>query len=85
MQTIGIENEIRKFIVDNYLFGREEALREDDPLLGNVVESTGVIELVLFLQDRFAITILDEEVNPDNFNSLKDLTLFIGNKLSNEA
>ena len=71
MQTTDIEHEIRSFLVDNFMAGRAEELRDDEPLLGNVVDSTGVIELVVFLQDRFSIVIEDEEVVSDNLETLK--------------
>jgi len=62
MQKAEIEKEIRTFIVDNFLFGRAEALNDSAALLGGVIDSTGVIELLMFLQERFGITVEDEEV-----------------------
>ena len=62
--------------------GRTEELRDDEPLLGNVVDSTGVIELVVFLQDRFSIVIDDEEVVSDNLETLKHAVAFVERKLA---
>jgi acyl carrier protein len=81
MQTTDIEQEIRTFLVNNFLFGRGDAFRESDPLLGNVIDSTGVLELVIFLQDRFAITVDDAEVTTENLDSLKNATAFVERKL----
>ena len=81
MQTTDIEQGIRAFLVDNFLFGRGDALRESDPLLGNVIDSTGVLELVIFLQDHFAITVDDAEVTTENLDSLKNATAFVERKL----
>ena len=81
MQTTDIEQEIRTFITENFLFGRSEALNDDTPLLGNVIDSTGVIELIVFVQERFTIAVDDEEVMTDNFDSVKNVVAFIENKL----
>ena len=82
MQTAEIEREIRTFLVNNFLFGKNEALSDDASLLGGIVDSTGVIELVMFLQERFSITVEDDEVAvPENFESLKSVTAFVDTKL----
>ena len=81
MQTAEIEQEIRAFLVDNFLPGRAERLRESDPLLGNVIDSGGVLELVMFLQDRFSITVEDDEVNTENLDSVKNAVAFVERKL----
>ena len=82
MQTAEIEREIRKFLVDNFLFGRAEALNGDESPLGNVIDSTGMLELVVFLQDRFGIAVDDEEVLvPGNFESLSGLVALVAKKL----
>jgi acyl carrier protein len=85
MQATDIEHEIRSFLVDNFLFGRNEKLRDDEPLLGNVVDSTGVVELVVFLQERFDITVEDEEVTTENLGSVQNAVAFIERKLLNKA
>jgi acyl carrier protein len=83
MQATEIEQEIRSFLTDKFLFGRSEALNDDTPLLGNVIDSQGVIELIVFVQDRFTIAVDDEEVTTDNFASLKSTVAFVENKLRN--
>lgn len=85
MQTIEIEGEIRTFITQNFLFGRSEALNDDAPLLGNVIDSTGVIELIVFVQERFAISVDDEEVMTDNFGSIKNVVAFVEKKLRSKG
>jgi len=82
MQTTEIDHEIRTFLVNNFLFGKAEALDDKAALLGGVIDSTGVIELVMFLQEKFAITIEDEEIAvPDNFESLKNVVAFVERKV----
>lgn len=82
MQTSDIEREIRSFLVSNFLFGRADALKDDATLLGSVIDSTGVIELVMFLQEKFSITVEDDEVAvPENFESLRNVVAFVAGKL----
>ena len=81
IQTTEIEQEIRSFLTERFLFGRSEALSDDAPLLGNVIDSQGVIELILFVQERFTVAVEDEEVTTDNFASVKSTVAFIENKL----
>ena len=85
MQTIDIEREIRTFLVNNYLFGRNEELRDDESLLHSVIDSTGVLELVVFLQDNFAIVVEDSEVVPDNLESLKTVVALVERKLRSKT
>jgi len=85
MQTTDIEREIRNFLVNNYLFGRSEALRDDESLLDNVIDSSGVLELVVFLQESFAIVVDDEDVAPDNLESVKTVVAFVERKLATKA
>ena len=85
MQTIDIKREIRSFLVDNFLFGRTEEWRDHVSLLGNVIDSTGAIELVTFLQDRFAITVEDNEVVPENFDTLENVVAYVKRKLRSKA
>jgi acyl carrier protein len=81
MQITDIDHEIRSFLVNNFLFGRAEALEDNASLLGGVIDSTGMIELVMFLQERFSITIEDEEVAVlENFESLRNVVAFVEKK-----
>jgi len=85
MQTIEIEREIHTFLVDNFLFGRNEELADDQSLLGSVIDSTGVLELVAFLQNRFGITVEDEEVIQDNLDSVRNLAGYVLRKRNGNA
>lgn len=82
MQTTEIESEIRNFLTETFLLGRPEALRDDAVLMGGVIDSSGAVELIMFLQHRFSITVEDDEVaTPENFDSLKNVVSFVGRKL----
>ncbi len=81
MHATDIERNIRSFIVNNFLFGRADALKEDGSL-GAVVDSTGAIELVCFLEERFGITVDDADVIPENFESIRAVTDYVARKLN---
>jgi acyl carrier protein len=50
-----------------------------------VIDSTGVIELVVFIQERFTISIDDEEVTTDNLGSVKNVVAFVEKKLNSKG
>ena len=77
------ELELRQFIVENFLFGKEEApLDGDDSLLDRgIIDSTGVLELVGFLERKYQIAIRDEELVPDNLDSINRLVRFVSRKV----
>lgn len=85
MQTTNIEQEIRSFLTDTFLGGRGESLKDEAPLLGDVIDSAGVIELVVFIQERFTISIDDEEVTTDNLGSVKNVVAFVERKLHSKG
>lgn len=78
-----IQQELRQFVVDNFLFGQGSGdLRDDDSFLDKgIIDSTGVLELVAFLEERFHIRIEDRELVPDNLDSINNLVTFVETKL----
>ena len=85
LKTTAIEQEIRSYLTEEFLFGRSETLTDDTPLLGNVIDSQGVIELVSFVQQRFKIEVDDAEVTTDNMATLKSLVALVEKKLRSKA
>jgi acyl carrier protein len=81
MQTTDIQTETKNFLVNNFLFGRADQLGDEDQLLGKVIDSTGVLELIAFIQDHFGITVPDDEVVPENLGSVKNITAYVAQKL----
>ena len=73
---------IRTFIFDNFLFdAKEEDLQNDSSFLDRgIIDSTGVLELVEWLEDEFGLTIDDEELIPENLDSVNNLSDFIARK-----
>ena len=81
MHTVEIGSEIRDFVVMNFLFGKGDDLRDDESLLENgVIDSTGVLELVSYLQERFDMRIEDDEIVPANLDSIRNLVQFVSRK-----
>ena len=78
----GIETEIRTFVVENFLFGDGADLSGTDSFLElAVLDSTGVLELVGFLEQRYLITIEDHELVPANLDSIERVARFVRGKL----
>lgn len=77
-----IEQEMRQFIVDNFLFGDTESkFSNDDSFLDReIIDSTGVLELVAFLEEKYEIKIKDNELVPANLDSINCLVRFIDRK-----
>ena len=81
MHTVEIGSEIRDFVVTNFLFGKGDDLKDDESLLENgVIDSTGVLELVSYLQERFDMRIEDDEIVPANLDSIRNLVQFVSRK-----
>lgn len=74
-----IERDLRQYILDNILFGRTEIeLNSDASFLElGIIDSTGVLELVTFLERKYQIRISDEELVPANLDSVKNITRFV--------
>ncbi len=68
--------------MENYLFTTDPAaLADDDSLLERgIIDSTGIMELIFFLEDEFGITVEDDEMIPENLDSVKKIVAFVGRK-----
>ena len=77
-----VENEVRSFVVDNFLFGEGESeLKNEDSLLANgLIDSTGILELVAFIQQKFHVVVHDNEIMPENLDSIDKITTFVSRK-----
>ncbi len=69
------------FIVENFMFGDDEGLSDDISFLDEgIIDSTGILELITFLEEKFSITIEDEEMIPENLDSVNNLLSFLKKK-----
>jgi acyl carrier protein len=83
MQKTEIAQRPRGFIVENYVFGQDGGLKDTDSFLEKgIIDSTGVLELVAYLQESFAINVEDEELTPDNLDSISNVTAYLVRKLN---
>jgi acyl carrier protein len=82
-----IQNEVRKFIIDNFLFGQQDKrIGDSDSFLeSGIIDSTGVLELIAFLESRYGISIADEELIPANLDSVDRVSGFVNRKLERVA
>jgi acyl carrier protein len=69
------------FILDNFLFGDKDKLKIDTPLFEKgIIDSTGVLELVAFIEENFKIKVADEELIQSNFSDITSIDQFIQSK-----
>lgn len=74
--------DIRNYIVDNFLFGQGDDLADDSSFLDKgILDSTGVLELVAHLETTYGIKVSDDELLPDNLDSIDAICAFIESKL----
>ena len=79
MDTIG---RVREFVVENFLVGDDTGLLPDTSFLEKgIIDSTGILELVSYLEETFGIKVADEELVPENLDSLANIQAFLCRKL----
>lgn len=74
-----IEALIRAYILENFLFSDDDGQLQNDAsfLEEGIVDSTGVLELVMFVEETFDVTVEDEEILPENFDSVIQLARYV--------
>lgn len=78
-----IENSVREFIAENFLFRADAQVSNNQSLLeSGVIDSTGVLELIAFLEQTYGITVADEEIVPENLDSIDNMTSYLSIKLA---
>ena len=74
---------IRNFISENFLFGDDVQLDNDASFLdAGIIDSTGVLELISFVEETYNIKVDDEEIIPENFDSLKNVSDYLEQKIN---
>lgn len=81
---MSVESNLRKFILENYLFTDDEsALNNNDSFLNKgIIDSTGILEVIFFIEENYSIKVADEEMVPENLDSITNLVAFIARKKS---
>ncbi|MDL1974901.1 MAG: acyl carrier protein [Deltaproteobacteria bacterium] len=73
--------QIRAFIIENFLFGKDDGFKDDTSFLDDgIIDSTGVLELVNFLEEEFSISVQDEELVPENLDSINNVVAYLETK-----
>jgi acyl carrier protein len=74
-----VRTELREFITSSFLFSDNSREFEDDLSLieSGIVDSTGILELIEFVEEKYGIKVLETETVPDNLGSISNLTRFV--------
>jgi len=76
-----LHEDIREFIVENFLFGDDNGLKDNSSFLEEgIVDSTGIMQLVSFIQEQYLIVVEDEELTPENLDSIQKVADFVQQK-----
>ena len=79
---MSLREQIRNFILENFLLENPEDLVDDESMLEKgIIDSTGVLELVGFIESTFEIKVEDEELIPENLDSIKNIVGYLERKL----
>ena len=87
MQATGeIENQIRAFLSKNFpLYKEDQVEREQSLVESGVIDSLGILELVDFVEDRFDFRIPEDELLPENLDSIANITRYLAGKLGSDG
>lgn len=79
---MSVEAQIRKHILEDYLFTDDESkLGNDDSFLEKgILDSTGMLEVIHFLEDEFEISVEDDEMVPENLDSVSRIVAYVARK-----
>ena len=78
-----INQQLRDYIVENFLFGDTETeFTDDDSFMEKgIIDSTGILEVITYIEENFNFKIEDEELIPENLDSISNITAFISRKV----
>lgn len=79
---MSVEDKVRNYILENYLFTEDqsELNSEDSFLEKGIIDSTGILEIIFFLEEEFELSVDDEEMIPENLDSVNNIVKFINSK-----
>ncbi len=77
-----LQTQVKTFILENYLFTDDEsALGPDESLLDRgIVDSTGMLEIIMFIEDELGVQVADDEMIPENLDSVNRIAAFVSKK-----
>lgn len=79
---MSVEQQIREYILENYLFTDDQsALQNSDSFLDNgILDSTGILEVIYFIEDEYGVKVEDAEMVPENLDSVDNIVAYVGRK-----
>ena len=81
-----IKQQIREHIRENILFGNDDVLDDNTSFTeSGILDSTGFLQLITFLEETYGIEVSDEELDPENLETLAKISHFIENKLDKKT
>jgi acyl carrier protein len=81
-----LNTQIREFILEKFPLARKQRLQDSDALLeSGILDSLGVLDLVSFVEREFSIGVADDELVPENFQTIDRIVAFVGSKSSSRG
>lgn len=79
---MSVKDKVRAYILENYLFSEDPAELDDgDSFLDKgIIDSTGILEVIYFLEDDFGVNVEDDEMIPENLDSVNNIVAFVNKK-----
>lgn len=79
-------DQIRNFVITTFLLGERDRLQDDDSFLDQgIIDSTGVLEMISWIEETYGIEVTDGELVPDNFDSVNRVSAYLAKKLNGRA
>jgi acyl carrier protein len=84
---VSVRAALRRYILDNHLFTDDDAaLKDADSFLeSGTLDSTGIMELILFLEETFSLKVSDDDMVPENLDSIDSLVAYVERKQAESA
>ena len=84
---MSIEQQVRDYILENFLFTNDAAALANDAsfLEKGIIDSTGVLEMIFFLEQEFALKVADKEMIPENLDSVNNIVRYVQSKQAGVA
>ena len=80
-----LQTELRRFVIDNFMYGRDCQFRDEDSFLElGIIDSSGLLELVNFLETQYGIQVEEADLVPENLDSVAQLARFLRGKLDHQ-
>jgi len=86
MDAFSVQTGIRAFVIQNFMFGQGAQLSDEESFLeAGIIDSTGVLELVGFLEATYGIAVADEDLVPANLDSVARVARFVERKRNEQG